>query len=248
MIYKATFAIPFFALIVLTFQKTVSEDISITGRKVSVTDLETKIDRLEQKIEQILQNEQTMVEKVLTQENTILEIQKENEDLRRMAESQAIVIEDHKNAIEHANGFDDSDVVFAANIHLGAEYFLPVGAPITSYNQITINVGNHFDGYMGAFEAPHSGTYEFWIDAKIIRHKYAMINLRVNGEVVKEFSSGIYNAGGTIEYFGLHGNAVISLSAYDMVDLFVPDTIDANIIHAICGHDMHYFMFAGRSL
>jgi len=257
MVDKATFSIPILVLITLTFQNIVCEEIPIDGRTFKVTDLGTKVDRLEHMIKIMQTNEQTMLEKLSTQENTILEMQKKNEDLQRMAESHAKLIEDQKLVIEHVNasfrsndkyGCSNSDVVFAANIHLGAEYLLPVGAPITSYNQIPINVGNHFNSYMGTFEAPHSGTYEFWFDAKIIGLKWAVIDLRVNGEVVKEFSTGIYNAGTTAGRYGFDGNAVISLSAYDIVDLFVPDTTDPNIMHAICGHVVQYFMFAGRSL
>jgi len=268
MIDKAIFSIPIIIFLALTFQNIVCEDIPIIGEKVNVTDLEIKIERLDQ---MILQNEQMMVkmisthestilemqEKISAQDNEILKMQKVNEDLQRMAESHAKSIGDQKHDIEHMNasvwsndkyGCSESDVVFAANINLGSEYFLPVGAPVTSYNQIPINVGDHFDGYMGTFEAPHSGAYEFWMDAKIVAHKHAWIDIRVNGVDVKQFSSGIWNAGGDADVYGLHGNAVISLSAYDIVDLYVPYWDDPNVAHAICGHSVHYFMFAGRSL
>jgi len=235
-------------MMVLIFQNTVSNGIPSNGKSTNVLDWESRINRLEQ----------TMLQKILSQENKIQEMQKEIEELQRTAESQDKLNKDHEYAIEYVNASigsnckygcsDEEDVVFAANIHLGAEYFLPVGRPISSYNQIPINVGNHFDGYTGTFVAPHSGVYEFWMDAKIVHNKHALIDLRVNEQVVKEFSSGIYNAGAAIDYFGLHGNAVLSLSAYDTVDLFVFESTDVNRMYAICGHDIHYFMFAGRSL
>merc|ERR1712198_634507 len=190
MIDKAACSTSIFVLTALTLRNVVCEDIPIIGENVNVAVLETKIDRLEQFL--------------FAHENTILEVTKKNEDLQRMAESQAKLLEEQKHVLERINasvwsndkyGCSDTNVVFAANIHLESEYFLPVGAPVTSYNQIPINVGNHFDGYMGTFEAPHSGAYEFWMDANIIAHKYAWVHLRVNGEAVKSFDSGIYNGG-----------------------------------------------------
>merc|ERR1712198_616340 len=242
MIDKAACSTSIFVLTALTLQNVVCEDIPIIGENVNVADLETKIDRLEQIL--------------FTHENTILEVTKKNEDLQRMAESQAKLIEEQKHVLESINasvwsndkyGCSDTNVVFAANIHLQNEYFLPNDAVVTSYNQIPINVGNHFDGYTGTFEAPHSGAYEFWMDAKIKAFKYASVELRVNGETVKIFAAGLLDAGYDTDLFGLHGNAVISLSAYDVVDLFVTKAYDDCNRNAICGHSDEYFMFAGRA-
>jgi len=243
-------------MMVLIFQNTVSEGISRNEKSANFPNWESRFILLEQTL---LHNEQTMQQTILSQENKIQKMQKEIEELQRTAKSLEKLNKEHEYAIEYVNasvgskdkyGCSESNesVVFAANIHLGAAYFLPVGRTISSYNQILINVGNSFDGYMGTFVAPNSGVYEFWMDAKILHAKHAMINLRVNEEVVKEFSSGIYNQGAATAYFGLHGNAVLSLSAYDIVDLFVVDSTDATRMNAICGHETHYFMFAGRSL
>jgi len=236
MIDKAACSTSIFVLTALTLQNVVCEDIPIIGENVNVAVLETKIDRLEQIL--------------FTHENTILEVTKKNEDLQRMAESQAKLLE-RINASVWSNdkyGCSDTNVVFAANIHLQNEYFLPNDAVVSSYNQIPINVGNHFDGYSGTFEAPHSGAYEFWMDAKIKSHKHAWVDLRVNGETVKIFSTGIRDSGYDTDLFGLDGNAVISLSAYDVVDIFVPKAQGDYERNAICGHSDAYFMFAGRAL
>merc|ERR1712126_451389 len=244
MIDKAACSTSIFVLTALTLQNVVCEDIPIIGENVNVAVLETKIDRLEQIL--------------FTHENTILEATKKNEDLQRMAESQAKLIEEQKHVLERINasvwsndkyGCSDTNVVFAANIHLQNEYFLPNDAVVKSYNQIPINVGNHFDGYTGTFEAPHSGAYEFWMDAKIKAFKYASVELRVNGETVKKFGTEIIDSKNcNDDLFGLHGNAVISLSAYDVVDIFVPKTESDLNRNAICGYSDEYFMFAGRAL
>merc|ERR1712126_30963 len=178
------------------------------------------------------------------------------EVMQRTIEYQERLLKDHTRSIEYVNKslkannkyrHDDSDVIFAANIHLGSEYFLPLGT-VSSYNQVVINVGNHFDGYMGIFFAPHSGVYEFWMDGLVVRKKHARAQLRVNGESIKEFSAVVHGSGYSGDFFGIHGNVVINLSAYDEVEIFIPTPNDSSNQGAISGYDDHYFMFAGRSL
>jgi len=181
------------------------------------------------------------------------EIQNKMEEMQRIIEYQAQrlqLLEDHKYVIENVNASEGgsnkyrsstSDVIFAANIHLGSEYFLPSGT-VTSYNQIVINVGNHFDGYMGKFFAPHSGVYEFWLDGKVEQNKHGLVQLRINEQAIKNFSAGDQKS----TYCSINGNAVVNLSAYDEVELFI--NVEISNEHSIKGNGLDYFMFAGRSL
>ena len=128
---------------------------------------------------------------------------------------------------------------------MGATYYLPTG-PITSYNQVITNVGEHFDGYSGIFEAPHSGVYEFWVDGEVANDKRGSVSLRVNGEVDKEWNEE--PGEGTIySVSGLTGKVVLLLNAFDKVSLQNERWSDYND-NAIRGDTKCYFTFGGRSL
>merc|ERR1711942_128701 len=101
---------------------------------------------------------------------------------------------------------------------------------------------------MGIFFAPHSGVYEFWMDGGVDGKKHGRAQLRVNGETVKEFSAVVTGSGYPGDIFGIHGNVVINLSAYDEVEIFIPTPSDSSNQGAISGYGNMYFMFAGRSL
>ena len=132
-----------------------------------------------------------------------------------------------------------------SQIHqLGTKFFLPLGI-VSCYNQIVTNVGNHFDGYMGKFFAPHSGAYEFWIDGKVGAAKHGVAQLRINGEAIKNFGAGEIIGD---DHVTITGNSVVSLSAYDEVEIFILNTHDTSNDEAILGYGLEYFMFAGRSL
>jgi len=182
------------------------------------------------------------------------EMQNRMEKMERLIEHQAQLLEDQKYAIERVNGSvganskyrgSVSDVIFAANVRLEGEYFLPVGITVSSYNQVVINVGNHFDPFTGAFYAPHSGVYEFWIDGMTEISKHGRACIQVNGISIKEFGDG--DASG-INHVGLQGSVVINLSAYDEVSMFIVSPDDSSNKNAIYGYGLYYFMFAGRSL
>merc|ERR1712212_792812 len=249
MLGKASFR--YISLILVIFQSLAFDDVTNIRNNDHTHDLEAIIDPLGNSMVLRIDEMQNQMEEMQRIKD---EMQNQMEEMKRTIEYQAQLLEDHKYAIERVNASvgasnkyrsSTSDVVFAANIHLGSEYFLPSGT-VTSYNQIVINVGNHFDGYTGKFFAPHSGVYEFWIDGMVTVAKHGYAQLRINGEMIKAFSSGLFHHGN--DWSSLNGNAVVNLSAYDEVEIFIKNWHGTSNEHSIMGYEEAYFMFAGRSL
>ena len=84
-----------------------------------------------------------------------------------------------------------------------------------------------------AFFAPHSGAYEFWIDGKVGAAKHGVAQLRINGEAIKNFGAGEIIGD---DHVTITGNSVVSLSAYDEVEIFILNTHGTSNDEAILGY------------
>lgn len=118
------------------------------------------------------------------------------------------------NAVKHYNGTiwsGPASVIFEAARNAGHL----TGPAVVLWNDVSINIGSHYDSSTGRFTAPTDGIYEFhWGGFKNNSSALARFNLRKNGTSIKQnyWSSGdIY--GGSVY------NMYLSLNASDYVDV-----------------------------
>lgn len=90
---------------------------------------------------------------------------------------------------------------------------------VVLWNDVSINIGSHYDASTGRFTAPTDGIYEFhWGGFKNNSSALSRLDLRKNGTTVKQ---NYWSAGDV--YNGMVFTMYLSLNASDYVDIYLSE-------------------------
>ena len=137
------------------------------------------------------------------------------------------------NAVKYYNGFwsGPTSVIFEAARDAGHL----TGSVVVLWNDVSINIGSHYDATTGRFTAPTNGIYEFhWGGVKNNTTGASQLNLRKNGTAIKQnfLSNGDPYSGQIFKMY-------LSLIATDYVDVELS-------VGTLYGDNSIYNTFGGR--